>query len=276
MNYRHIYHAGNFADVIKHITMCLCLERLRDKEKPFFVLDAHGGCGLYDLQSEQAQKTLEYEDGIARVMALEETHPALQSYLNVMGKDWEKGNYPGSPLIAARMLRPQDRLVANELHPEDVETLRGTLNFMAGVRENILVTSLDAYESIRAQVPPKERRGLVLIDPPFEKKDEFDTLARQMEQWHRRWETGTFIIWYPIKSHLSVSELYKAATLTGFNRSWVCEHLLHDRHQEGTLNGCGLIVMNAPFQVPEQLESLIPLLTKAMGGRFETRWLTPA
>lgn len=265
MNYRHIYHAGNFADVIKHVALCLCLDRLKEKEKGFFVLDAHGGCGLYDLRSEQAQKTKEYEAGIARLFQAEKIPEDLAVYLDLVRQDFARHKYPGSPLIAARLLRPQDRMIANELHPEDVKTLRQTL----GPRKNVQVTMQDAYECIRAHAPPEERRGLVLIDPPFEEKDEFETLCAQMKEWKKRWETGTYVIWYPIKAHLPVGELHDAAAKMGWNEAWVCEFLLAPREQPETLNGCGLLILNTPYQVPEKFKALSPFLEQALGGRME-------
>ena len=260
MNYRHVYHAGNFADVIKHIVLLLCLDYLQKKEGPLCLIDAHGGAGLYDLTSDEAAKTREWEHGIGRLRYKTDVPCDLGLYLDAVRGDLNAGHYPGSPLLFARALRPQDRLIASELHAPAFESLCTTLSPFKNAR----ATRLDAYECIRAQIPPKERRGLVLIDPPFEEKDEFETLARQMRQWKKRWETGVFLVWYPIKAHLPVARLIEAAQNLGFRRTWRVETLLRPRSEPDTLNGCGLIVFNAPYTVPERVDALLPFLKDAM------------
>jgi 23S rRNA (adenine2030-N6)-methyltransferase len=172
----------------------------------------------------------------------------------------QAGRYPGSPLLIARRLRPQDRLIANELHEPAFEALRLTLASFKNAR----AVQMDAYECIRAHIPPKERRGLVLIDPPFEEKDEFETLARQMRQWKKRWETGVFVLWYPIKGHLPAAALKDAARNLAFRRTWSVETLILPRDRRETLNGCGVIVFNAPYTMPERVEALLPVLKDAM------------
>lgn len=271
MNYRHIYHAGNFADVSKHLALCLVLDHMKKKDAGLCVIDAHGGIGRYDLKSVQAQKTNEWQSGIGRFQdAPKDADFAL--YYDLVAKDLTDGHYPGSPLIAVRMLRPQDRLIANELHPEDVDTLRKNLARF----KNAHTTHLDAYECIRANTPPAEKRGVVLIDPPFEKTDEFDTLSRQMAEWKKRFATGVYILWYPIKAHLGVDRMKAAARSIGLPRTWCMETLLHPRSQEGTFNGSGLIIFNAPYQVPERIAALLPMLKNGM-GLVDTpcAWLTP-
>lgn len=181
LNYRHVYHAGNFADVLKHIVLLLCLDYLQKKEGALCIVDAHGGAGLYDLASEEATKTREWERGIGCLQGGTGAPSDLQLYLDAVQGDLKERRYPGSPLLTARGLRPQDSLIANELHEPAFEALRHSL----APFKNARATRMDAYECIRAHIPPKERRGLVLIDPPFEEKDEFETLARQMRQWKK-------------------------------------------------------------------------------------------
>lgn len=266
MNYRHIYHAGNFADVFKHILVLMMVDYLQRKEKGMFLLDAFAGPGLYDLRSSQAQKTQESLVGISKIMERERVNPDLQVYQKAVAPHWARQHYPGSPLLLAETLRPQDRLVANELHPEDVSELESVLGTFSCVR----VTRRDAYESVRAHIPPSERRGLVLIDPPFEKKEEFELLTRQMKEWKKRWESGCYAIWYPIKTHLAVDSLHLAARDLGINRTWVAEFLLQDRSAPESLNGCGLLVFNTPFEIPERLRALAPELLGAFGyGEIE-------
>jgi 23S rRNA (adenine2030-N6)-methyltransferase len=272
MNYRHIYHAGNFADVMKHLALVLVLDYLKKKDTGFCVVDAHGGIGLYDLQSVQAGKTMEWESGIGRFTDLLENAPEdFALYAAKVLPLFERSLYPGSPLLSAESLRPQDRLIANELHPDDVEDLKDNLYDYKNAR----VTHSDAYECIRANIPPEEKRGLVLIDPPFEKTDEFQTLIKQMTQWKKRFANGIFMIWYPIKSHLAVDDLKQAAKDLDMKRTWCFETLAYPRNQEGTFNGSGLIIMNTPYMIPERIEALFPLLKDKMGlFAVEQSWLT--
>ncbi len=260
MNYRHIYHAGNFADVIKHIVLVLCLDYLQKKEGPLCIVDAHAGAGLYDLSSEEAEKTREWERGIGCLADRTGAPPDLGRYLDLIKADLDARQYPGSPLILARLLRQQDRLIANELHEPTFNALQGTLK----PYKNARATHMDAYECVRAHIPPKERRGLVLIDPPFELKDEFETLVRQMTQWKKRWATGVYLLWYPIKAHLPAAALRAAARNLAIPRTWSVETLILPRNRAETLNGCGLIVFNAPFTVPERVEALLPFLQNTM------------
>lgn len=269
MNYRHIYHAGNFADVFKHLVMILTADYLQQKDKGLLLLDAFAGIGLYDLNRSEAQRTLEYQDGIARVMVATSSNPDLRRYQELISPYWQRGQYPGSPLLLAELRRDQDRVIANELHPEDVESLKLAL----GRFKNTRVTHVDAYECIRANVPPLERRGLVLIDPPFEKKDEFELLMQQMAEWHRRWSTGCYLVWYPIKAHQPIEEMYNAAHDIGINRTWAAEFLIRDRDEEGTFNGCGLLMFNTPFQLPERIEAMGTELGALLKGRLKTHYI---
>ena len=272
MNYRHVYHAGNFADVVKHIVLVLCLDYLQKKEAPLCIVDAHGGAGLYDLGSEEAAKTGEWQRGIGRLEGEAEPPGDLKLYLELVQKDVAARRYPGSPLFIARRLRPQDRLIANELHEPSFEALRSALSPFGNAR----ATRMDAYECIRAHIPPKERRGLVLIDPPFEEKDEFETLARQMHQWKKRWARGVFLLWYPIKARSPVATLKDAAKDLGLPRTWAVEALIFPPERALTLNGCGVIVFNAPFTVPERIAALLPFLKEAMTLHETTcGWLVP-
>ncbi len=269
MNYRHIYHAGNFADVMKHIVLMLCLDYLKQKDKGFCVIDAHGGCGLYDLSSVQAQKTGEYKEGIEKLIGATNPTSLLGPYLAMVKKDMAKGKYPGSPLIIARQLRDQDRLIAGELHTEDYKTLK----MVMGSHRNVTIEKRDAYESLRTHLPPAERRGLVLIDPPFEQRDEFERLGRQMKQWAKRFPTGTYLIWYPMKAGQPYAELRSAAS-EDFP-DWLCfETLLHPEDQPESFNGSGLLVLNPPYDLRQKLEILAPVLHKNI-NLHECRIMTP-
>lgn len=272
MNYRHVYHAGNFADVMKHLALALVIDHFRKKETPFCVIDAHGGCGKYDLSGEQAQKTGEWVDGIGRFADEASLPDDFKFYHDIIKDDLNVKQYAGSPLIAARMIRDHDRLIANELHPDDFETLQFNLRRLNNVR----VTHQDAYECIRSLIPPQEKRGIVLIDPPFEKKDEFQTLIKQMKEWKKRFPTGTYILWYPIKAHLAVNEMKEAAAALELPRTWCLETLLHKRDNPETFNGSGIVIFNAPYQIPERLMALMPFLQKKMGlVGTPSAWITP-
>ncbi|WP_088347399.1 MULTISPECIES: 23S rRNA (adenine(2030)-N(6))-methyltransferase RlmJ [Rhodomicrobium] len=260
MNYRHLYHAGNFADVLKHLVLTLCVDYLQRKDGPLCFLDTHGGAGLYDLASSEAQKTGEWQKGIGLLKDSADAPEDLRLYLDLIRPDLDAGTYPGSPLIIARRLRAQDRLIASELHGETFEALQSVLAPYPGTR----VLQMDAYESARAHLPPQERRGLVLVDPPFELKSEFETLIRQMREWKKRWATGVFLLWFPIKAHLPVAELKAAARALALPRTWCVELLMHPRERAESFNGSGLIVFNAPFGVPERVEVLLPYLRQAM------------
>ena len=205
MNYRHTFHAGNFADVVKHAVLALLIERLKAKATAFRVIDTHAGAGLYDLAGEQARRTDEWKGGIGRLLG-KSPDPSLAAllspYLSAVeaaqtlappGPDHSPRLYPGSPWIARHLLRPQDRLTAVELHPEDAASLS---QLFAGDRQ-VKVIALDGWNALGAFVPPKERRGLVLIDPPFEERDEFDRLLAGLVKAHRRWPTGVYALWYP-------------------------------------------------------------------------------
>lgn len=271
MNYRHIFHAGNFADIFKHLVFRMVMDHVQQKDKGAFILDAFAGIGAYDLSSSQAQRTLEYEDGIAAFMKSSFRNEDLRNFQDWVQDDFGHGIYVGSPVLAARMLRLQDRLIANELHPEDVIELQQNLKSF----RNAAVTRLDAYEVIRAQIPPKERRGVVLVDPPFEKKDEFNLLVRQMQEWKRRWATGCFILWYPIKASAAsqIDDLYLEAASLEMNRTWVSEFMIKDRSIPEGLNGCGLLIFNTPFKIPERVGDFAAELTGALGGNIRSFYL---
>src|SRR5258708_23962886 len=232
MNYRHAYHAGNFADVVKHATLALLIERLKAKDTPFCVLDTHAGIGRYDLSSTEAQKTGEFRNGVLKLLdAGPKALPGeLDPYLSVV-RALNKGRselrwYPGSPRLALDLLRPQDRLALLELHPEDARTLAA---LFAGDRR-VSIHNADGYIGLKAFLPPKERRGLVLIDPPFERRDEFERLARGLRHAHRRWASGQYLLWDPVKDRSPVAAFHEALKANGIARMLVAELLRRHAH----------------------------------------------
>lgn len=263
MNYRHAYHAGNFADVMKHAALALVLDSLKRKETPFFVLDTHAGLGAYDLEAPQAEKTGEYLGGIAKILALPEPPAALDSYLSVI-RAWngsgELRRYPGSPELVRGLMRPQDRMALVELHPEDVQVLRSRFH---GDRR-VGVHHLDGYTAAKGLLPPAERRGLVLIDPPFEEKNEFERLTAALRRVRRLWSTGIVMVWYPIKGRGPVDAFLAAVSETGGPETIAVELMLRPADDPFRLNGSGLLVINPPWKLAETVEELLPVLAAAM------------
>jgi 23S rRNA (adenine2030-N6)-methyltransferase len=277
MNYRHIFHAGNPADVMKHAVMALILEHLRVKPAPFCVLDTHAGIGRYDLTSEAAQKTLEHEDGIGRLFGAPAPHPALTPYLDAVtaiNPDGVLRAYPGSPRIARASLRSQDRLVLSELHPDDARALRREFRD----DPQVAVHEIDAYVALKAHLPPKEKRGLVLIDPPFEQPDEFARMAEGLAAAHRRWPTGIYALWYPIKERAAVWRFQESVEKTGIAKILLAELTWHPEDTHLRLNGSGLLIVNPPWRLDETLKEALGALHAVLpttGGGASVSWLTP-
>lgn len=256
MNYRHAFHAGNFADCMKHALLVALVRALLRKPAPFAVLDTHAGAGRYDL-ADQASRTGEYLAGFARIRAAAD--PALADYVALA--DAEPGHYPGSPLIVRRLLRPQDRLACCELHPADHAALRA---LFAGDRQ-VSVHRRDAWEGLGALLPPRAGRGLTLIDPPFEAADEFARLAEGISLARRRFGHGILAAWYPIK-HLAPVRAFHDALLADAPRDVIaCELLLRTPLDAARLNGCGLLVVNPPFGFAAQAADLLAALLRALG-----------
>ncbi len=274
MNYRHIYHAGNFADVIKHCVMIMVLSHLQQKDGGLGILDAFAGLGRYDLTADAPQKTGEYKSGIERVMLAKFTNSDLAAYQKAVRPFWKRGRYPGSPLILAYKLRLQDRMVVNELHNDDARTLRNFMNPYPHVQ----VTQEDAYQAMRAFLPQKNMREFVVIDPPFERKDEFEVLQIEVEKALKKSSTATLFIWYPVKAgsgaDVMIENCTKAAQNKGLSRVHVCEFLQFPRDQIDTFNGCGLLTLNAPFTLFDRVENFRTELCAALGyGEITQRWL---
>ena len=266
MNYRHAFHAGNFADVFKHAAFALIIEYLKRKPAPFAVVDTHAGLGRYDLAAQEAEKTGEWREGIGRVLESASRPPGLEPLLKALAaaNDGETSRprwYPGSPRIARTLLRERDRLWCAELHPDDARALAREFR---GDRQ-VVVRHMDGYEALRAWLPPPERRGIVLVDPPFEQRDEFRYLLKGLKDGHRRFETGIFVLWYPIKDRAPVEAFHQALGHSGLKRILVAELLLRPPDDPERLNGCGLIVINPPWR----LDSDLALLVAGLRGVFK-------
>jgi 23S rRNA (adenine2030-N6)-methyltransferase len=281
MNYRHAYHAGNFADVLKHVVMSLVLVHLAKKPAPFRVIDTHAGIGLYDLAGEEAGKTGEWRDGVGRIIgpaapalptaAAELMKPYLAA-IEHLNPDGRLRLYLGSPLLALALMREDDRLVANELHPQDAATLRRTLSRDRRAK----VLELDGWLALKAQLPPRERRGAVLVDPPFEEPGELGRIVAGLENAQRRFASGVYILWYPIKDPRPVAEFQRAIGKIAPTEALAVEMMVRAPHDAGRLNGCGLVVLNAPFTLESDLGALLPVLSERLSdGPGATHRIAP-
>jgi 23S rRNA (adenine2030-N6)-methyltransferase len=279
MNYRHAFHAGNFADVVKHLILTRIVEYLKLKDAAFRVIDTHAGIGRYDLTGDEAQRSPEWKEGIQRLFnkGLPDNAKVLaQPYLDVVHGENRKGNalvaYPGSPLLVRRLMRPQDRLSAIELHPKDAETLGGLFAGDIQVR----VIELDGWLALGAHLPPKEKRGLVLVDPPFEEAGEFERLVAGLGKAHKRWPGGTYALWYPIKEPREVNAFVTGLKATGIGKMLRAELTVRGPATPAQLYGTGMIIVNPPFVLEEELRVLLPALAKVLAdgaGGHRIEWL---
>ncbi|MGO4114266.1 23S rRNA (adenine(2030)-N(6))-methyltransferase RlmJ [Rhizobium ruizarguesonis] len=262
MNYRHIYHAGNFADVLKHVVLTRLIRYMQKKDGGFRVLDTHAGIGLYDLSSEEAQKTGEWLDGIGKLMEAElgpQVSELLEPYLSAIRELNPEGGirfYPGSPKLARMLFRPQDRLSAMELHPEDYVRLHRLFEGDHRAR----ITELDGWLVLGAHLPPKEKRGIVLVDPPFEEEDEYQRLAEGLEKAYRRFPGGTYCLWYPLKKGAPIKEFHEALQALDIPKMLCAELAVRSDRGITGLTGSGLVIVNPPFTLKDELHQLLPAL----------------
>ena len=282
MNYRHKYHAGNFADVVKHAVLALAIERLKQKDAAFRVIDTHAGIGDYDLRDEAAQRTGEWRGGIGRLIGPDAdplpppVAALLKPYLDVVADLEENGGftrYPGSPRIARALLRQQDKLVVNELHPEDLKQLARSFSREPAVK----VMGLDGWTALKALLPPPERRGIVLVDPPFEEPGEFGRLTIALQEAVKRFATGVYMLWYPIKDPRQIDRFRRDLAATGLPKLLVAELWVRPGSDTNVLNGAGLAILNPPFELDRQLSVLGPFFAERLslepGGGWRLDWL---
>lgn len=273
MNYRHAFHAGNFADVIKHIVLARILTYLHEKPAAFRVIDTHAGAGLYDLTGDEAQRSGEWRTGVARLMQARFSDAAaalIAPYMDIVrafNPQRDLTTYPGSPLIARALLRPQDSLVVCELEPKARKQLIDALRRDTQAR----VVDIDGWTALPAYVPPKERRGLVLIDPPFESRDEFENLATGFSEAHAKWPTGIYALWYPIKERRATDGLASlvASVANGRNagesKCLRVEFSVAPSTPDSGLVSAGLLVVNPPWTLAAELKTILPELEKPLG-----------
>lgn len=282
MNYRHHFHAGNFADVMKHVLLLQILTRLNQKDKPYRYIDTHGGAGKYDLSTSEAQKSGEFLNGIHRLVKLDysikrNAPEGVQQYLKIVEKMREgsgKGAYPGSPWFALEGMREIDKATIFEMQRDVFQQLYYNVrDKRAGLHER------DAYEGLFGVIPPKEKRGLVMIDPPYEvERKDFPQLVDLIATAYKKWPTGVFAIWYPIKDRAMIDRFEKKMIKTGIRRQLICEVCVWPDDTPVGLNGCGLLVINPPWKFSEDadeaLQWLFPHLRMSEnGGHAAVRWL---
>lgn len=276
LSYRHAFHAGNFADVFKHFVLTLLIQHLGRKITPFRYLDTHAGAGLYDFTSEMARKHREHEGGIARLWSLPQVPAELSGYLDAVrafNPDGRLRRYPGSPHLVRCFLRPQDRMTLCELHPTEARVLRDEFSG----DHQVSVQKLDGYHALKALLPPRERRGLVLIDPAYELRDERDRLLQALSEAWKRWPTGIYAVWYPVQDRPTVDWLYRRIKHTGFTKILAAELRVHAQDLPLRLNGSGMIVINPPWQLDAALQRVGSWLWQALSpsaeGGFRLQWL---
>jgi 23S rRNA (adenine2030-N6)-methyltransferase len=277
MNYKHVYHAGNFADVAKHVALIYCLEALKRKDGAFFALDTHSGRGYYDMQAPEAQKSGEADRGVQRLVATGLEEADLEDYFRAVharrGKRLPR--YPGSPALIADALRAQDRALFVELAPAEARAAEREITSLGRVRTEIE----DGYAALRAYLPPQERRGLVLIDPPYESLDELKTMLGAFADAHRRWPNGTYLLWYPIRSKTQRRNVHARFEALAIPKMLYADLAIHADDAGVGLAGSGLVIVNPPFGADEHLSAAYAAihrrLASAGAGYVEVARLTP-
>lgn len=276
LSYRHMYHAGNFADVFKHALLARLVIAISAKDKPCCYLDTHAGIAHYDLTHAWAQKAREYENGIARIWKARDAPQALEPYLRVvhaLNPDGTLRYYPGSPLIARRLLRPADRMVLTELNKVDCAELKSIF----GREKRVAVQLMDAYQALKAYLPPAERRGLVLIDSPFDRAREFERIVKALKEAHARWPTGMYAIWYPMMEPAPMRDFIGAVQRSGIRKVLQLEIVVRERDESGFIPGCGMLVVNPPWHFDDEAKPMLQWLASQLAvsgaGRSRVEWL---
>ena len=279
LSYRHSFHAGNHADVLKHIVLMLILENLKLKDKGFYYLDTHAGVGRYQLSSDEAEKTGEYKEGIGRLWERTDLPEEISRYVDLI-KHLNFGAktlryYTGSPLIAAKLLRPQDRALLTELHPRDFPLLRNNFKEF----KNVSVKCDNGFQQLKATLPPKERRGLVLIDPPYELKEDYDLVVKAAEEGYKRFATGTYAIWYPVVLRQQTKRIFKGLQASGIRKILKIELTVRPDSDQHGMTASGMAVINPPWTLENQMKAMLPYLVKTLvpegTGSWTVEWITP-
>ncbi len=277
LSYRHSFHAGNHADVVKHIVQSLILDALKQKDTPFVYHDTHSGVGRYDLTHEWSEKTGEYKQGIARIWQQEGIPAELQSYLDAIAELNPEDTlryYPGSPRVARAQLREQDRMVLTELHPSDFPLLEQEFHRDRQVK----IFKEDGFQRLKASLPPKERRGLVLIDPPYELAREYRDVVTAIAQSHKRWATGIYAIWYPVVNRVDIEDMIEGLQGLGIRKILQVELGVSPDTLERGMTASGMIIINPPWKLESQMQAVLPFLKERIApatGHFNVEWIVP-
>ncbi len=278
MNYRHAYHAGNFADVFKHTLLARILVHLAAKDTPFRYIDTHAGIGLYDLSRDEAKRTNEADAGIRRFLAVPRPQimeALFQPYIAALKavNGMEGLHYPGSPMIASCLTRPQDKIALAELHSDDVRALEKRFDH----DRRIMVRAMDGWAALKAWTPPPERRGMVLVDPPFESANEFGQMLNGLANAYKKWPTGTFALWYPLKATGEVRRFVGDLVNLGLPKTLRMELVVETQGDSHRLLGSGMIVVNPPWKLKQEADIILPFLARALSdaksGHWKTEWL---
>ena len=277
MNYRHVYHAGNFADVAKHVGLLFCLNALKHKDPGFFALDSHSGRGFYDLQAPEAQKSGEAERGIQRLIVnCLDDEPLSQYFAAIRARRGKRlPSYPGSPALISQALRPQDRALLVELMPAEARAAMREIHSLGRIRTEIG----DGYAALKAFLPPEERRGLVLIDPPYESLDELKLMLQAFTEAYRRWSTGVYLMWYPIRSATQRSQVHARFEALKIPKMLIADLAIHPDDAGLGLAGSGLLIVNPPHGADEHLRQAYGAIHRGIAapgaGYVEVARLTP-
>lgn len=279
LSYRHSFHAGNHADVLKHIVLMLILDNLKQKEKGFYYLDTHAGVGLYRLLSAEAQKNAEFETGIGKLWNQKDLPEIVEQYVKIIKKlnhnKPQLREYAGSPYIATTLLREQDRALLMELHPADYPLLRQNFRQF----KNVTAKRDDGFHQLKATLPPKERRGLVLMDPPYELKEDYHRVIEALVEGYKRFATGTYAIWYPVVRRSYIKKMVKELEATGIRKILQIELAVRPDSDQKGMTASGMIVVNPNWQLESQMKQILPYLNKTLTpegtGSWSVHWITP-
>ncbi|BET95296.1 23S rRNA (adenine(2030)-N(6))-methyltransferase RlmJ [Xenorhabdus taiwanensis] len=278
LSYRHSFHAGNHADVLKHVVQSLIIESLKVKEKPFLYLDTHSGAGRYHLSGEHAERTGEYLEGIARIWQRDDIPEELVAYMDVVKALNPQGSlryYPGSPLIARHLLREHDELNLSELHPSDYPLLR--TEFSRDRRARVLRE--DGFQQLKSKLPPKSRRGFVLIDPPYELKSDYQNVVQGIQEGYKRFATGTYALWYPVVLRQQIKRLVKGLEASGIRKILQIELGVRPDSDQRGMTASGMIVINPPWKLEQQMKAILPWLHQVLvpegTGHTSVTWIVP-
>ena len=278
LSYRHLFHAGNYADVFKHALLARLLLALGAKEKPYCYIDTHAGTGRYDLGHEWAWKTREFENGIGRLWERKDIPAALSPYMDAVRSENPKGRlryYPGSPLIALKLRRPEDRILLSELNKTDCAELEAVI----GRERHVAVHLMDGYQALQTFLPPRERRGLVLLDSSFDRSGEFARIAKALKAAHQRWTTGIYAIWYPLMAPAVMEGFSRAVERTGIDKILRLELRVREPAKDAPRPGCGMLVVNPPWKFDREARPLLDWIWRALAqdgaGGVKVDWLAP-